>query len=73
MVSSAGPSSRRKSQDQWLTFNCYQFSRGVTAERPRSRRWVRAEECLCTDDPDKISDATLLQTISFHDVSEEDA
>jgi len=72
MVSSAGTSSRRKSQDQWLTFNCYQFSRGVTAERPRSRRWVRAEECLCTDDPDKISDATLLQTISFHEVSEEE-
>ena len=72
MVSSTGTSSRRKSQDQWLTFNCYQFSRGVTAERPRSRRWVSAEQCLCTHDPDKILDATLPYKIFFIEMSEDE-
>jgi hypothetical protein len=73
MISSAGTSStRRKSEDQWLTFNCYQFSRRVTAGRPRSRRWVSADQCLCTHDPDKILDATLSHRISFREVVEEE-
>ena len=66
------PSARRYREDRFLTFNCYQFSRGVTAQRPRSRRWVSAEQCLCTHDPSKIFDATLLYTISFYETSDEE-
>ena len=72
MISSKAPSTRDILKDQLLTFNCYQFSRGVTAGRPRSRRWVSAEQCLCTHDPDRILDASLPYTIFFREMSEEE-
>jgi hypothetical protein len=73
MVSSTGTlSTRRTSKDQWLTFNCYQFSRRVTAGRPRSRRLVSADQCLCTHDPGKILDVALPYTIFFVEMSEEE-
>jgi hypothetical protein len=59
-------------KNQWLTFNCYQFSRGVTAGRPRSRRWVAADKCVCTRASDKDFDDALLHTIFFREVSEEE-
>jgi len=73
MVSSTGTSPTRNIlKDQWLTFNCYEFSRRVSAGRPRSRRWVSADKCLCTRDPGKILDATLPYTIFFVEMSEEE-
>jgi hypothetical protein len=67
-----GPSTRKILQDRHLIFNCFQFSRGATAERPRSRRWVSADQCRCTHDPNKILDATLAYTIHFREASEEE-
>lgn len=60
-------------EDRSLIFNCYQFSRGVKGERPRSRRWVNADQCLCVDDRDKICDPTLVYSFSFSERSDEEA
>jgi len=74
MVSATATSSTRDFlKDQLLTFNCYQFSRGVRATRPLSRRWVSAGQCLCTHDPDKICDPSRLYDLHFNESSDEEA
>jgi hypothetical protein len=67
-----GRPARKILEERHLTFNCYEFSRAVTAGRPRSSRWVSAERCQCTQDPHKILDVGPLCTISFREMSEEE-
>jgi hypothetical protein len=71
MISSKA--TRDKLKDVSLKFYCHQFSRGVQAGRPLSRRWVFAEQCLCTGDPAKICDHTRLYRIQFWETPDEEA
>jgi hypothetical protein len=71
-TSKATPSARDTLEDRYLTFNCYQFSRGVRAGRPTSRRWVSAEQCLCTHDEENICDPTLLYSFHFYEISDQE-
>ena len=59
-------------EDQFLNFNCYQFSRGIKAGRPLSGRWVCAEQCLCTRDTPEICDRTRLYTVCFYETSDKE-
>jgi hypothetical protein len=74
MVSASATSSTRDVlEDRFLTFNCYKFSRGINATRPLSRRWVLAEECLCTrDTTDKICDRNTSYSLHFRETTEEE-
>jgi hypothetical protein len=74
MISSSKemPSTRDILKDEFLNFNCYQFSRGVKTGRPLSRRWVSAEQCLCTRDTPKICDPSRLYSIHFYETSNEE-
>jgi hypothetical protein len=65
------PSTRDILKDQYLTFNCYQFSRGVKSGRPLSHRWVSAEQCLCTHDSVRICDPGRLYNLRFYETSNE--
>ena len=56
--------------DRLLTFDCYEFSRGVKSGRPKSRRWVFAEKCLCTNDADKICNPTQFYALVFTETSD---
>ena len=58
--------------DERLTFNCYQMSRYVRAARPVSRRGVSAEQCLCTDDRQKICEPGLSYSFDFFETSDEE-
>jgi hypothetical protein len=52
-----------------LTFNCYEFSRHMTADHkgvPALGRWVTASKCLCTHQSDKICDPTQLYEMHFY-------
>ena len=61
-------------QDQHLTFACYHLSRGVRAERPLShrRRWVFANDCVCTRDTKEVCDPARLYSFAFYETSDED-
>ena len=61
-------------QDQHLTFNCYHLSRGVKAEHPlsRRRRWVSANDCVCTRDTKEICDPARLYSFVFYEASDEE-
>jgi hypothetical protein len=73
MTSSKSTASTRDIlNDQLLTFSCRDFSRGMRSERPKSRRWVSAEQCLCTNDTDKICDPTYLYTLVIYELSDEE-
>jgi len=80
MISSKGtPSTRDILEDQHLTFNCHQFSHGVKAGRPLSRRWVVAKQCSCiahTPSPrssrrDAV-DLSQSYSIHFYETSDEE-
>jgi hypothetical protein len=58
--------------DQLLTFNCHEFSRGIRSGRPTSRRWVSLEQCLCTYDTGKICDPTQLYRLVLTETSDEE-
>jgi hypothetical protein len=60
-------------EDHSVTFNCYQLSRGVRTRRPLSRRWVYAEQCLCTQDTTETCDTSKLYNITFYEASDEEA
>jgi hypothetical protein len=66
------PSTRDILEDRVLHFNCYEFTRGVKVGRPLSRRWVSAEQCLCTRDTAEICDASILYSLQFHETSGEE-
>ena len=73
MDSPKGPT-RDILKDKHLTFVCYRLSRGVRVERPlsRRRRWVSADDCLCTSDTKEICNPTRLYSFAFHETSEEE-
>jgi len=58
-------------EDQWLTFNCYHFSRHMRSGHPLSRRWVSAEQCLCTNDTE-ICQPGQLYAFWFYEISAEE-
>src|SRR5579863_3022585 len=59
-------------QDQYLTFDCDQFSRGAKAARPMSRRWVSVEQCRCTRDEHKICDPGRRYSFYFYETSDDE-
>jgi hypothetical protein len=65
------PSTRDILKDEFLNFNCYQFSRGIKAGRPASSREVSAEQCVCTRDTSKICDPSQLYSLCFFETSDE--
>ena len=61
-------------KDQHLTFVCYHLSRGVRAKQPlsRRRRWVSANDCVCTRDTKEICDPTRLYSFAFYETLDEE-
>jgi hypothetical protein len=61
-------------KDQRLTFVCYRLSRGIRAKQPlsRRRRWVSANDCVCTRDTKEICDPTRLYSFAFYETSNEE-
>jgi hypothetical protein len=56
-----------------VTFNCWEFFRSVSVERPRSRRKVHAEQCVCVDPTKEEIDRTKVYTISFYETWDDEA
>jgi hypothetical protein len=71
-MTSSQETTRDIAQDRYLTFSCPHFSRGARAGRPMSRRWVSADQCLCTHDEHGICDPSQLYSICFYETSDDE-
>ena len=54
-----------------LKFECFEFSRYMSAGRTMYPRGVSAEQCQCTDDPERICDSTSGFTLIFQETPDE--
>lgn len=71
-MTSSQETTRDMAQDRYLTFSCSQFSRGARAGRPMSRRWVSADQCLCTHDEQGICDPRQRYNMRFYETSDDE-
>ena len=71
-MTSSKETTRDITQDRYLTFICPRFSRGARTGRPMSRRWVSADQCLCTHDEQGICDPSQLYSICFYETSDDE-
>lgn len=71
-MTSSQETTRDIAQGRYLTFSCPHFSRGARAGRPMSRRWVSADQCLCTHDEQGICDPSQPYNICFYETSDDE-